>query len=137
VTGGVASGALSRLAAAALALLGAGCDGTVITHVDKDQARLARSFLVTAGPDGFPVETHGAPFAGVTAAQVAARLRAPASVPAGIRFRPVAPGTEARRLVLVFNREGQPNRHADCRLTAPAPTVAPRDVGFSVSATLC
>jgi hypothetical protein len=131
-------GLLPRLSAALLALLAAGCDdGTVITLVDREQARLAKSFLVTAGPDGFPVETHGAPFAGVSAAEVAARLRAPPSFPAGIRFRPVAPGTEARRLVLVFNRQGQPDRHADCRLSAPAPTVAPREVGFSVSATLC
>lgn len=131
-------GLLSRLSAAILALLAAGCDdGTVITLVDREQARLAKSFLVTAGPEGFPVETHGTPFAGVTTVEVAARLRAPPSFPAGIRFRPVAPGAEARRLVLVFNREGAPNRHADCRLTAPARTVPPREVGFSVSATLC
>jgi hypothetical protein len=133
----MALGALRRLGAAALALL-AGCDdGTIVTLVDAGQARLARSFLVTAGPQGFPVEIHGAPFAGVAPAEVAARLRAPASFPAGIRFRAVEPGAEGRRLVLVFNRDGPPDRHADCRMTAPASGRAPRDVGFSVSATLC
>ncbi len=129
---------LSRLFAGLMALLGAGCDdGTVITHVDSAQARLARSMLVTAGPQGFPVEIHGAPFAGVTPAEVAARLKAPPRFPAGIRFRAVEPGAEGRRLVLVFNRARHPDAWADCRLTAPPPALAPRSEGFSVSATLC
>lgn len=129
---------LSRLVAGALGLAVAACDdGTVITRVMVFGD--ARSFFILSGPQGMASEVHGAPFPGVTPAQVAERLRAPADLPTGIRFRAVAPGEarEGPRLVLVFNPLDPIDGVRDCQRTGPARVDKPRDVGFTVTATLC
>lgn len=116
----------------------AGCDdGTAITRVLVYGD--AASFLVLSGPGGMPVEVHGAPFPGVAAKEVAALLKAPAAMPAGIRFRPAEPGdAEGARLMLVFNRTDTVDAVADCRRRAPArPPGEGGAVGFTVTMTLC
>jgi len=123
-----------------LAALGAlaGCDdGTVITRVTNFTGG-GRDYVIPFAAGGLPTEIHGAPFAGVTADEVAAKLRLPPRFPAAIRFRAVAPGAGvAGRLVLAFNPEGPPNGMALCAPAAPKRLAPPRAVGFAVTATLC
>jgi hypothetical protein len=127
---------LARIAAAAAALAGAACDNpTTITRTDR--TGLTRSWLVYAGAGGLPVEMHGAPFPGVTAEQVAARLRFPAGIVNDIRFRVMEPGGEKRRLVLVFNRSGAPDGYGDCRGEGVSQAGAGGEAGFDVTATFC
>lgn len=121
----------------ALAAL-AGCDdGTVITRVTNFTGA-GRDYVIPFAAGGLPTEIHGAPFAGVTADEVAAKLRLPPHFPAGIRFRAVAPGAGVSgRLVLAFNPDGPPNGMALCAPPAPPRLAPPRETGFSVTATLC
>jgi len=121
----------------ALAAL-AGCDdGTVITRVTNFIGE-GRDYVIPFAAGGLPTEIHGAPFAGLAADEVAAKLRLPPSFPAGVRFRAVAPGAEtAGRLVLAFNPEGPPNGMALCAPPAPPRLAPPRETGFAVTATLC
>lgn len=124
-----------------LAML-AGCDEpTIITHVDKLPGVSGTDLRAMQDSQGIPVEVHGAPFGGVDAASLAAALRAPAGLGAGIRFYAVAPGSvagrHATRLVLHFNPAGPPNAQADCRRTAPAATGTAPAQGFSVNASFC
>lgn len=127
---------LSALLAALAAL--AGCDdGAVITRVTNFVGG-GRDYVVPLAAGGLPAEIHGAPFAGVSAEEVAARLRLPPSFPAGIRFRAVAPDAGAvGRMVLAFNPEGPPNGTALCKIAAPLRHAPPREIGFAVTATLC
>jgi hypothetical protein len=133
----MSGGALRRALAALGGLLAAGCDdGTVITRVDD--RGLSRSWVVTAGAGGLPVEAHGTPFAGVRAEEAVARLRFPPGPVYDVGFRSVAPGSgETNRLVLVFNRTSAPDGVGDCRRTEPASTRPPGEVGFDVTATFC
>jgi hypothetical protein len=130
------------LRAGLLALLGlAGCEDVyTITRVDRIGS-FARSHVVSMAAGGLPTEIHGAPFTGLTPAEIAARLRGPQAYPDALRFRAIEPGAlpagSNRRLVLVFNRAGNPDGMADCRATAPIATATPRDRGFTVTATFC
>lgn len=129
---------LFRLLGGVLGLAVAGCDdGTVITRVMVFGD--ARSFFILSGPDGLASEVHGAPFPGMTPDQVAQRLRAPADLPTGIRFRGVRPGEahEGPRLVLVFNPLDPIDGVRNCQRTTEARVDKPREVGFAVTATLC
>lgn len=120
----------------ALAAL-AGCDdGTVITRVTNFTGG-GRDYVIPFAAGGLPTEIHGAPFAGVTVDEVAAKLRLPPSFPAGIRFRAIAPGDGGGRLVLAFNPEGPPNGMVLCAPPAPPRLIRPRETGFAVTATLC
>ncbi len=123
-----------RLLAAALAL--SACDdGATITRVDRLVGDV-RSYVTTMALGGMAVESHGAPFDGVTPQEVAARLRLPPAYPTGAGFRAAAPG-DAERLVLDFN-PGVPGRAAAaCRGALGAAQRNRGEVGFSVSATLC
>lgn len=122
----------------ALALALAACDdGTVITRIDRTPA-FDNSQIVHMDADGIPAEVHGAPFPGVGAADVAARLRLPAGVAQGFRFRAVAPGSGAEgRVVLVFNGVDVPNGIRDCQRDTAAPVRAPQAVGFDVMVSFC
>lgn len=121
------------LAAAALA----GCDdGTVVTRVDRPVSDV-RSYVTTLALSGMPVESHGAPFAGVSPAELAARLRLPPAYPAGTSFRAVAPGETRERLVLDFNPATPGRAAAACRGDLGAARENRAETGFSVSATLC
>jgi hypothetical protein len=127
-----------RALAATLGL--AACEDVyTITRVEK-LTGFARSHVAGLAAGGVPTEIHGTPFAGLTPDEIAGALTGPQNYPAGMRFRAVAPGSlppgRAARLVLAFNRAGHPNGLADCRGGA-IPTVAPREVGFSVTASFC
>jgi hypothetical protein len=118
------------------ALLAAGCDEpTVITRVDD--LGLSRSWIVSVGSGGLPVEVHGAPFAGVRREEVAARLQFPSGNLHDVRFRLVQPGETGNRLVLVFNRTGAPDGYGDCLRTTEAATRESAGPGFDVTATFC
>jgi hypothetical protein len=124
---------LSAMLASIAALL-SGCeDRTVVTRVDK-RFDDTRSYIVPMAAGGLPVEVIGAPFDGLTAEEIVARLRMPGSWPADIRFRP-AQG-ERGRLVLAFNPSGPPNGRALCSGARPAPLPA-RAEGFVVTASFC
>lgn len=91
---------------------------------------------------GIPTEIHGAPFSGAGAAEIAENLRLPAGLPAGIRFRPVAPGGfedehEKARLVLIFNGADPPDSGPACRLRGPARAHPPQDGRFTLFAVFC
>jgi hypothetical protein len=124
---------LSALLAGVAALI-SGCeDRTVVTRVDK-RFDDTRSYIVPIAAGGLPVEVIGAPFAGVTAGEVIARLRLPGGWPTDIRFR--ASEGERGRLVLAFNPSGPPNGRALCSGARPEPLPAKAE-GFVVTASFC
>ncbi|SEA73243.1 hypothetical protein SAMN05444370_11095 [Rubrimonas cliftonensis] len=125
---------LGRLAAV-LSVALAGCDDVErITRVDALVSNL-RSRIVPMAAGGLPTEVHGAPFAGLSAGEVVARLRLPNGWPADIGFRAATPA-DASRLVLVFNPTTAPDGYALCRGVVP-PTGAGGEKGFSALATFC
>ena len=136
-----AGGRLALLLALGLGL--AGCDdGTVITRVHTEP--LAQSSFTVAGLAGLATEVHGAPFAGMTAEAVVARLRPPVGQAQTISFRLATPGEAAERirLVLVYNRTTAPDGIRDCRDTGrgqalPVSASPPEEVGFTVTTSLC
>lgn len=126
---------------ALLALLAACDDGTVITRVRQWPA-FARSQIVAMGSDGgIPTEIHGRPFPAADPAEIAGLLRLPAGWPQEFGFRAIRPGPRGtharRRLVLVFNPAEPPQGPLNCRRAYEAPTHAPREAGFEVTATFC
>ena len=120
------------------ALLGACDNPTTITRVHFVHQGLEAT-IRNAGLAH--VESHGRPFAGVTADEIAARLKLPAAFPSGFRFtaREPAPRPErdGLRLVLHFNPAGPPDGQADCRREAEAETLPPSTEGFRVTASWC
>ncbi len=125
---------LGRLAAV-LGVALAGCDDVEkITRVDALVSNL-RSRIVPMAAGGLPTELHGAPFAGLSAGEVVARLRLPNGWPADIGFRE-ATQADASRLVLAFNPTTAPDGYALCRGVVPSPGAA-REQGFSALATFC
>ncbi|MDD2869177.1 hypothetical protein [Neomegalonema sp.] len=132
---------MGALAAGAFGLLG-GCDAYTITRVDS-LALMSKGTLYTLSTrGGIPTEIHGTPFAGVEPSEVAARLKLPAGLPAGIRFRAVAPGGfedehEKARLVLIFNGASPPGSGPACRLREVAPVNPPQPGGFTLFAVFC
>ena len=129
---------LTAWLAALTALFAGACDeSTTITRLER-MSGFSRSWLVAAAAGALPVEVHGAPFMGVTPAEVVARLRFPNGRVHGTRFRLAEPGDSGRpRLVLVFNRMGAPNAWRDCDAPDEA---APREnpgPGFTVTASFC
>ena len=123
-----------------LALMLGGCDQAsfVITRVDVIHQGLSSS--IRSAGRAF-VESHGRPFAGVAAEEIAARLRLPAAYPTGFAFIARAPGPrperDGLRLVLHFNPKGPPDGIADCARDAEAETQPPSATGFRVTATWC
>jgi hypothetical protein len=128
---------LLRKALAAIGVVVGGCDdGWVISRVND--YGLSRSWVAASGRDGLPVEVHGAPFSGVSAEQVIARLAFPPGTLFDIGFRPFIPGeSKSNRLVLVFNRSDVPDAYGDCRRDARAGAAATYGPGFTVTATFC
>lgn len=117
----------------------AACDQplTIITHVDRIPSFHASQLPVMGGA-AFPVEVHGAPLEGITAAEAVGLLKVPQGMAQETRFAIVPPGAGTQfRLVLHFNPSGPPNGYHDCRHTAPATTRPPAAVGFTVNATFC
>ncbi|MEM0924093.1 MAG: hypothetical protein AAGF44_04605 [Pseudomonadota bacterium] len=130
---------MRRLAIGALALLAACDDGTVISHVDKDET-IEINDLVTFQRDGaIPTEVHGAPFSRASAKDVARFLRPPSGAAQGIRWRAIEVGSDPHgyRMVLHFNPSAPPNAAADCKRFRPAVTMRPQEVGFSVNLSIC
>lgn len=130
---------LRAMAGALLALL-AGCDEpTVITHVFRLPNIHESDLVAMQGPQGIPVEMHGAPWEGAEPAALAAAMKGPAGA-AQIRFTARAvtgPGAHGSRMVLHFNPSGPPNGARDCSLAAPAATGTPPETGFTVNMTIC
>lgn len=133
---GALTATLTATLTAALAGL-AGCDdGAVLSRMDNIVGRVS-AFVIPMAAGGLPVEVHGAPFEGVTAAMVVGRLRLPPAYPSGLGLRAVSPGEAGGRLVLAFNPAVPGRAAAACagRPGVTAPNAAA--VGFSVTATLC
>jgi len=130
---------LKTLIAGLVAVL-TGCDQpTIITHVFRLPNIHERDLVAMQGPQGIPVEMHGAPWEGADRAALARAMKGPAGA-AQIRFalRDVTgPAAHGARMVLHFNPQAAPNGPADCALTAEAATGAPAPEGFSVNVTFC
>lgn len=120
-------------AAGAAAL--AGCDGVQVDRVDHGIGDPLSYAVPLARNGGLPVDVRGAPFDGVTAEQVVARLRAPGFAPADLTFRMAREG-ERGKLILVFNPVGAPDPRALCRGRGPGPG-APAEKGFRALGALC
>lgn len=120
----------------------AGCDdGTVISRVDSTTT-LDRARILSMAKDGLgvPLEVHGAPWSGVAAEEVAAKVRLPNSFPPEIRFRPTTPGEldpDHDKVVMVFNPSRPPNVSRLCGQTASVPTEPPKDGPFQAFVALC
>ncbi|WP_018632192.1 hypothetical protein [Neomegalonema perideroedes] len=132
---------MGAVAAGAFGLLG-GCDAYTVTRVESLPLMSKGTLYTIAARGGIPTEIHGAPFPGATPDEVAAHLRLPAGLPAGIRFRPVAPGGfedehEKARLVLIFNGASPPGSGPACRLREIAPANPPQAGGFTLYAVFC
>ncbi|MBY8975592.1 hypothetical protein KHP62_07235 [Rhodobacteraceae bacterium NNCM2] len=122
-----------------LALLAACDDGTVITHVGRNVSIDMSDLVAMQQHGGIPTEIHGTPFAGASAEELASALRPPARAAQVTRWQAVEIGSidHGYRMILHFNPDGPPNSQMDCRLTKPAETRPPQDVGFTVNMTFC
>lgn len=130
-----------RLAVLLTAFLIACDEPTVISNVDRLPGLSGTDLWSMQDSAGIPVEIHGTPFPGISAADVAAALRAPASLAEGIKFHATEIGSwqsgHAARLVLHFNPAGPPNAVIDCRRTEPSVTGPVVDGAFTVNAAFC
>lgn len=134
-------GVFAGLGAALLGLLG-GCDSYVVTRVESLPLMSGGTLHALSTRGGLPTEIHGAPFAGAPPAEIAANLKLPAGMRAGISFRPVAPGGfedehEKARLVLIFNGAEPPASGPACRLRGEARVNPPQPGRFTLFAVFC
>lgn len=130
-----------HLSALLLATLLGACDEPwIISHVDRLSHVSVNDLWTEKGAEGFPVEIHGAPFQGVTAAQLAEVLRAP-SAARGVTFTSIPVGAYNRdhgwRMVMHFNPTGAPNAQFDCKRTTAAKTAPQPSKGYSVNVSFC
>lgn len=113
-------------------------DGTVVTHTFRESGYAPSVF--TAG-GGVAVEVHGTPFAGWAEDEIVAAIALPQSLPAGLRARPVTPGSSGigspARIVLVFGAAEGLGPRETCATRDPLPGAAPQAVGYTVWAVVC
>ncbi|MEM7743082.1 MAG: hypothetical protein AAF409_05165 [Pseudomonadota bacterium] len=127
---------------AAVLMLAACDEPTVITHVDKQPHMEMSDLVVMQGPSGIPVEIHGLPWDGADRSALAAAIRPPAGASQGTTFSALPQGGHAGRhgwrLVLHFNPQGGvPRSDHDCKLTSDVKTNAPPDGSYAVNVTFC